>query len=71
MPVKVSTDKLACAFRFRDYRPMAGRAFLRRWLVKQHRFATHRLNVLVARFAAHSLMRSLQGKARAALVIEQ
>lgn len=50
---------------------MAGRAFFRGRLVEQHRFAAHRLNVLVAGFAVHILMRPLQRKGGTALVVEQ
>lgn len=49
---------------------MAGRTFLRRRLVKQHRFAAYSLNILVAGFAAHILVRPSQGES-SPLVIEQ
>lgn len=50
---------------------MARRAFFRGRLIEQHRFAAHRLQVLVASLAAHILMSSLQRKRRPALVVEE
>jgi len=50
---------------------VASRAFLRRRLIKQHRFAAHHLNILVAGLAAHILMRASQRERRSAFVVKQ
>lgn len=53
-----------------NHRAMAGRAVLGRGPVKEYRFPTDHLDVLMTGLAPYVLMRSLQGKAGARFVVE-